>query len=335
MPHHIESIAICIPTFRRPQPLGQCLASIGQLQLPEQIKVIVIVVDNDVEQSGRDAFDAAAARLPVAAHYHVQPERGLAAVRNALLEHALAQQVSHIAFIDDDEQVHPAWLLKMIDALHRYQTDIITGPVIQMSAYSPAPNPPLPNASSNKVTHQSIGITLLNYLLICPNASSINITYQSGDTPRRIGTNNVLFSMRLVSELGLRFDPRFNFTGAEDMDFFERTRAQGATAAWLAEHLVFERAVPARETHRYLIYKSFAIGVGGARFYRRHYGIVRVFLYFTLLAMVRSIQAMRHLLLAIITSPARHANEAACQLARIAGLFCGLAGITTEPYRYD
>ena len=44
-------VALCVPTFKRPVILKQCLLAIGQLNLPAKISTIIIVVDNDSDQT--------------------------------------------------------------------------------------------------------------------------------------------------------------------------------------------------------------------------------------------------------------------------------------------
>ena len=61
-----------------------------------------------------------------------------------------------------------------------------------------------------------------------------------------VGTNNVLFSAQLVREdgIGLRFDPRFNFTECEDTEFFIRAWESGAHIVASDLPVIFE-TVPA------------------------------------------------------------------------------------------
>src|SRR5882724_7231858 len=91
-------VVICIPTFRRPRMLGRLLDAIAALQTAAQI--CVLVADNDPE--GRAGMDLCLSmegyRWPLTAV--IAPKRGIAQVRNALLEYALMTDAQFIAMID-------------------------------------------------------------------------------------------------------------------------------------------------------------------------------------------------------------------------------------------
>src|SRR5581483_10580852 len=104
-------IAVAIPTFRRPRSLRRLLDAVAAIET--RADVHVIVADNDA--GGREGL-AVCERLreqgyrwPLTAF--AVPERGIAQVRNALVQAALADSGSEfIAMIDDDEWPEPQWL---------------------------------------------------------------------------------------------------------------------------------------------------------------------------------------------------------------------------------
>ncbi len=302
-----QHVAICIPTFRRPALLGQCLASIGRLQLPERLRVSVLVADNDVQKSALCAFQQAAADLPFDACYEVEPERGLSAIRNHLLERALACRATHVAFIDDDEIAHPLWLIKMISGLFQYQADVVCGPNISIENPAAAEFTPDPKR-------------------------------RSGSIARKVACNNVLFSHLLISPWNLRFDRYFDFIGGEDHDFFQRAKKLGAKAVWIADAPVFETITPARDTRRYRLYRHFSGGITSVLLHRKHHGYFAAWPHYLLKITGKCMDALGHLLLAPFTSPAENSNQCIIKLAYAAGCLCalfGLARIIVAPYRYE
>ena len=126
-----ENIAICIPTCQRPNMLRACLLETGKITCPDGFKINVIVADNDASGSASKVCDDLV--LPFPLHYVIEPERGLASVRNRLLKEAILLDANWIAFIDDDEMPDPQWLLNFAIGITRYSPDVLTGPLVQFN----------------------------------------------------------------------------------------------------------------------------------------------------------------------------------------------------------
>jgi GT2 family glycosyltransferase len=93
------AVSVVVCTFRRPDDLADCLASVGALRTPP---LEVVVVDNDpADGASRHVAERAGARVVDA------PVRGLSAARNAGVRAATGELV---AFVDDDCLVDPSWL---------------------------------------------------------------------------------------------------------------------------------------------------------------------------------------------------------------------------------
>lgn len=194
--------------------LDTCLDAVARLRLPRDCVLHVLVCDND---AGGGAAAVCSARAgPLSPRHFVEPRRGLCSVRNRLLDEALGTGAGYIAFLDDDEQPHPDWLVSHLATLAG-GADVSTGPVIQASP-----------------------------------GTDTDIGEPGRGVPRFVACNNVVFRRRLAAEQGLRFDERFNFTGGEDFDFFEASRRLGNRHLWNAAARVYEPLAPERATLRYL-----------------------------------------------------------------------------------
>src|ERR1700761_6396551 len=103
-----ERVIICIPTFRRPKMLARLLEAIAALET--EAHVGVLVADNDAEiHVGLDLCQSMTGyRWPLKAV--IAKERGIAQVRNVLIEQALATNAEFIAMIDDDEWPDTHWI---------------------------------------------------------------------------------------------------------------------------------------------------------------------------------------------------------------------------------
>lgn len=81
---------------------------------PDDVKVEILVVDNDVEQTGKESVIKAEQELDYKLHYIVEPERGISNARNKVLKEAVNLGASHILFFDDDEVLTSSVLIKHI-----------------------------------------------------------------------------------------------------------------------------------------------------------------------------------------------------------------------------
>ena len=172
-------IMIGIPTCMRPVMLSACLQSIGEMTLPENVAVRLVVADNDKDESARKVVEEFSRITPFAVDYTVCPERGLSNIRNHLLEYAVTLNADYIACSDDDCTVNTTWVADLYAVMQETGADA-AGPgegIMQ--------NPRLP-------------------------------------------TENIMMSAMLYRDMGLRYDPHFNFTGSEDSDFARRAIKAGA-----------------------------------------------------------------------------------------------------------
>ena len=138
-----ERIVIAIPTFSRPKSLKRLLDAIARLQT--DCDVAVLVADNDAESSeGLDLCQrlAPAYRWPLTAV--IAPERGIAQVRNVLVEQALRDpKRAFVAMIDDDEWPDPDWLDEFLAVQRQTGADVLQGSILfeQDDSKRPAPCP--------------------------------------------------------------------------------------------------------------------------------------------------------------------------------------------------
>ena len=297
-------VAICIATYKRPELLSNCLHSLQQLEVPGNYTPIVIVVDNDDEKSAEDHFNKATKGLSLLSYYYVEPDRGICSARNCLLEKALAHNASYIAFVDDDELTHKKWLINILHALETYSCDIVSAPVIPIAE------------------------------TVAPDKYSKDTKHPSGSTPRNISAGNVLFSRRLVDELGLRFDRYFDFIGCEDFDFFDRAKKLNMKSIWVNDAIIFETIPPERTTLKYIMYRHFTGGINVVLRYRRHHPLIYAWLRYLPKAIGKFIGAAIYLIMAIFTSHTKNFEKTIIKFSNGVGYICGLSNLIIERYRY-
>ena len=106
-------IDILMCTFRRPA-VRDAIATLVPLQLPPDSDVRLVIADNDDTDSARQIVAEAAGALPYPCHYIHAPARNISLARNACLDAASERGADWIASLDDDESMHPDWLVELL-----------------------------------------------------------------------------------------------------------------------------------------------------------------------------------------------------------------------------
>jgi succinoglycan biosynthesis protein ExoM len=229
----MTSVAICIPTYRRPAALRRLLESLAP-ELDGSHDATVIVVDNDSEGSAEEVTREFEKRIPRLI-YAVEPAKGLAAVRNHLSILARASPAEYIVFVDDDEWVQPGWLGHLLQTRIRFDADIVAGPVLPViSAEAP--------------------VWIRNSTLFD------RPRYRTGERPARLGLGNVLVKPSCLAMFDPPFDRRFDRSGGEDAHLLMRLLATGAVMVWCDDAPVFEEVSAGRATWRWLMRRAYRSG---------------------------------------------------------------------------
>lgn len=236
----MTSVDICICTFRRPF-LAETLRSIAALRTGG-IVVHVIIADNDAKPTARARVEAMASDFPFPISYRHSPAANICIARNACLDAASAD---FVAFVDDDEVVHPGWLEALLARAEETGAAAVLGPV--RAVYGPA----APDWMRRGDFHSTLPVM-------------VNGTIRTGYTC------NVLIRWSAPAT-GLRFDLALGRSGGEDTDFFHRLTGQGGTIAYAPAALVEEPVPDDRATMAWLIRRRLRFGqthgmlLGGSR----------------------------------------------------------------------
>lgn len=213
------SVAIGIPTYRRPEKLAELLAVLSdRIVETDGARVHVVVVDNDPSGSAEDVC----AQAPLLVEHHVEPTPGIAAVRNRILDEA--GDVDLVAFIDDDERPLPQWLSSLLTTWREHRTDAVMGRVISVFAQDVDP-----------------------WLL----ATGV---YRRRERPTgshvpTAAAGNLLVDARQLRARGVRFDERLGLAGGEDTLFSRVLARHGGRIVWCNESRT-EDEVPAERLTR-------------------------------------------------------------------------------------
>lgn len=213
------SVWVGIPT-RGDRDLGPLLAAVRS-QHAER----VVVVCNQAEPPAALAGQCAEARAVLV----LEPRKGYASVRNALLD-AAAAAPEMLVMIDDDELPEDGWLQALCEVRERTGAAAVLGPVLTR----------WPEGTSMAVRRADLPRRRRRH----PDGTQV---------PDGI-TGNCL--LHLPSLAGLRFDVGFDTSGGEDARFFRDLRLAGGRVVWSARAVVTEEPDASRLGVRALCARS-------------------------------------------------------------------------------
>lgn len=208
------SFCLTICSRRRPALLEKALASVAKLEIPAHIDFSVLVVENDTEPH----YGALVSRFQsqMKLRHETEPEPGLTYVRNHALDTVEAMGADWVGGIDDDVVIPQDWLIHMAKAIETYpDTQVFYGNWLRHNhPDEPAWHPEAPRYNK----------------------------YPTGKVIRLASFNNIAVRADVIAKegMGIRFDRRFNFIGAEDTDFSRTYRAKGGLIRSVSEALAEE-----------------------------------------------------------------------------------------------
>lgn len=230
----MRDVIICIPTFRRRQSLQRLLAAIAALETCADIAVLV--ADNDAEtHAGFDLANALAPAFRFPLRAVIAPRRGIAHVRNTLIEEALKDDARFVAMIDDDEWPDTNWIDGFLHVAGQTGAGVLQGSIL--------------------FSH----------------SAQADIIRASGPADMLQGAGNLLIA-RTVLEAMPRpwFDPAFALGGGEDHDFFVRARQAGVTFAWADDARCFGEVPGSRATLSWRLARAYSVGNSDMRVLLKH-----------------------------------------------------------------
>ncbi|MEQ8405200.1 MAG: glycosyltransferase family 2 protein [Oceanicaulis sp.] len=232
------TLAVLIPTFRRPQSLVRALESVfAQSLTPDEI----IVADNDPAGGALAVVDGLRGHAPCPLVYAHAPEPGVANARNAGFS---ATEAARIAQLDDDESAPPGWLAALEAVRKATGAQVVFGPV------RPEPEP---GEASAFAAHW------------CRKLYAREPDLPDSVTQRPWGCGNSLIDRESARLPDPVFDPRANETGGEDDLLFSHLARTGAAFAWAREAGVVEHVEGQRLKLAHLARRAFSFGQSPAQ----------------------------------------------------------------------
>lgn len=230
-------ISVIIATFRRPDGLLQAVKSVAA-QTYDLSAIELIVCDNAPEGDAKSAIEAFAASVAFPVIYLHAKEPGVANARNLALSAAKGE---FIAFLDDDEEAMPQWLVELLRVQAAFECDVVFGPVKARL---------LADAKHYKPYFEAF------FSRFGPDTDQVLSSYY--------GCGNSLIKRDVLPKTYEIFSVSRNAIGGEDDVLFQSLYDQKCSFGWAANAVVFEDVPPSRSRLSYTLRRAFAFGQGPA-----------------------------------------------------------------------
>lgn len=204
-------------SFKRPQELARLLQSLEKRaeEAPNCPIGYVVVVDNDPDRSARRAVADFAAVSRWEVRYVEEPNPGIAAARNRLIESAAGAEF--VAMVDDDETIASGWPAELIRVAEETGADLVGGPV--EPDLTAAPHADWMTRADMFGRQEQPDKALVSH----------------------VSTANCLIRASVQARLGTAlFDSRLGLSGGSDWLLSERIRATGGKLAFAANARTIE-----------------------------------------------------------------------------------------------
>ncbi|WP_031425168.1 glycosyltransferase family 2 protein [Flavimarina sp. Hel_I_48] len=230
----MNSIAVCIPTYKRIQGLKKLLQSINNCEIDQSLieELHIVIVDNDIKNSAFNLVSNLAKNElnDLDLSYFHYPTKGLAKVRNELLRRAFEKSPDFIVFIDDDEFAEPKWLNELVLTILNNQADLVMGPVLPVFERA------IPNYISKWFYRKS---------------------HKNNERLDYIRSGNLVIRTQTLKNLNIWFDSRFDDMGGEDSYFGKKMSKNGALIYWSANAVTYETTSSERARLSWILKRKF------------------------------------------------------------------------------
>jgi len=234
-------ILICITTYNRNDSLEKCLKSINKIKINKKIIVNIIIVDNSINNNLLKIKKKLSKNSKYKIIFLNQKKRGRVFARNRYLKKLKNINPDYICLFDDDCIVDRYWFERSIKTIKKYNAQVVTGPQIYLK--------------SHKLNQKKINYSFL-FEKDYKNKKICRVRWAA--------SNNVFMDYKIIKKNNLSFDKNLNkFELGEDQLFFLKINEDGHRIFWNKNIKVYEKIHRDRQNYKWLIERSFRLGVLG------------------------------------------------------------------------
>lgn len=225
---------VVLPTYNRAPLLSKTLKSLTAARCPQDLRLTVVVVDNNSRDNTRETVATYRDRLS-SLKYVIEKQQGLSAALNSGI---LAGDGDFIALLNDDEEVDIAWL----EVIHRFFRD---------TDFDFAGGPYKPNWSIEKPAWISKEFGSIVGWVDAGNEAQ---TFGPGFNAMLMG-GNAVFRRSVFEKVGL-YDTSLGrsdkgLLSCEDEEMFGRLMAANLKGRYLPDLIIYHYIPPDRLTRSY------------------------------------------------------------------------------------
>ena len=250
-----QRVAICVCTHSRTDVLLRLLDSLRTMEFNgyDPATIELIVIDNDPNTNTRGICEQAAPQMPINIYYTREPVSGVTYARNHAVSVALERGADLVAFIDDDDQPQPDWLIRLLERQRATGADMVFGSWVL--------DEQMPDWARESGIFRS------------PTKTKQDKKGGRYGLPDCASTCNLLVSKTILQRVGAAgpvFSHAFCASGGEDKDFFIRALKMGASLASAEKSIIHRIHGPERYTAQGLIRRGFKNGCSQVNMARYH-----------------------------------------------------------------
>ena len=243
-------LTICICTFNRNKSLEKCIESINKIKIKKQIKINIIIVDNTKDNNLLKIKKKLIKNSKNKIIFLNEKKRGIVFARNKYLTKLKIINPDYICLFDDDCIVDKNWLNCSLKTIKSNNADVVTGP-------------------QTYVYNNNLSKKFINYSYLFEKKYGNDKIYSI----KWAASNNIFMKYEIIKKNKLFFDKKLNKFGVgEDQLFFLNINNIGYKIIWNKNVKVYEKIHTHRLNLKWLIKRSFRLGVLGHYIDTKIYG---------------------------------------------------------------
>ena len=240
-------ILICICTYKRNKSLIDCLKSFKKTIIPSDVKISFLIIDNTISNESVNIIKKFNKKFKFKILQINEKNRGIVNARNRCLLELRKIKCDYVAFFDDDCEIDKYWFKNIKQLIKETKSNIITGPQIYKKNYS------------KKIKN----LGELFEKKVKENKSNVNWA----------ASNNVIIKKNIILKEKIYFDKNLNKFGiGEDQLFFLKFNKLGYNIIWSKDIKVYEKVHFHRTDGKWVIDRSYRLGVLGNYIDKKIYG---------------------------------------------------------------
>lgn len=241
-------ILICICTYKRNNILNECLISFTKAVIPFKFNIKFLIIDNTINGNAKNIINKVKKKINYKFYYVNEKKRGIVYARNRCLEEVKKINCDYFTFFDDDCEIDSKWFVNFKKIIDINKVKILTGPQIH---------------KSNRKINKNLEIIFEKKI------------HNNKKTVKWAATNNVIINKKIFLSSNLKFDINLNKFGmGEDQLFFRQLNKKGHQIFWDKDIKVYEKKHSHRTTMKWVIDRSFRLGILGNYIDKKIYGSI-------------------------------------------------------------